>query len=298
VDEGIKQLRLQLEDKEIPYYAYVVDGKNRLKGVLSMRDLLLARKGTILGDMVKNRQVVAITFDKDRSEVGHMFTDYNFMALPVVDREGRLLGVITHDDVIDMLHDLASEDMLGMVGAGQDESVHTSWLNSVKMRLPWLVVNMLNSSISALVVYLFEGSIAALPILAVLMPRVANQAGNTGQQALAVIIRQLAVEKLDRKNAVQAVRREIKISMVNGIILASIVWAVVFFLTGNKILSSLMVSALILDMLLGALAGASIPLVLKSLGRDPAQASSIFLTAITDSAGFFIFLGIATLFLL
>ena len=298
VDSAIRQLRSDIEDKEVPYYAYVVDTADHLKGVISLRNLLLARKGTQLSELIKGKNVISVTFDQDRNEVAHLIGDYNFMALPVVDYEGRLLGVITHDDVIDMLNDLASEDMLGMVGAGQDESVDTPWRESVKMRLPWLVVNMLNSSLSAFVVYLFEGSIATLPILAVFMPMVANQAGNTGQQALAVVIRQLALEKLDRKRAIEAVRREAKVSLVNGTLLAALVFTVVFLLTGNTMLSTVMVTALVMDMFLGAVAGASIPLVLKRLGRDPAQASSIFLTAITDSAGFFIFLGLATMFLL
>lgn len=297
VDSAIRQLRSEIEDKEVPYYAYVVDSNDRLKGVISLRNLLLARPGTQLSELIKGN-VISVTFDKDRSEVVQLIGDYNFMALPVVDYEGRMMGVITHDDVIDMLNDLASEDMLGMVGAGQDESVDTPWRESVKMRLPWLVVNMLNSSMSAFVVYLFEGSIATLPILAVFMPMVANQAGNTGQQALAVVIRQLALEKMDRKRGLEAVKREARVSLVNGTLLAGLVFLVVYLLTGNTMLSTVMVVALAMDMFLGAVAGASIPLILKRLGRDPAQASSIFLTAITDSAGFFIFLGLATMFLL
>lgn len=297
VDSAIRQLRNEIEDKEVPYYAYVVDKDDCLRGVISLRNLLLARPGTQLSELIKGN-VISVTFDKDRNEVVQLIGDYNFMALPVVDYEGRLMGVITHDDVIDMLNDMASEDMLGMVGAGQDESVDTPWFDSVKMRLPWLVVNMVNSSLSAFVVYLFEGSIAALPLLAVFMPMVANQAGNTGQQALAVIIRQLALEKLDKKRALAAVRREAKVSLLNGSLLAMLVFIVVFLLTGNMMLTGVMVAALVMDMFLGAVAGASIPLVLKRLGRDPAQASSIFLTAITDSAGFLIFLGLATMFLL
>jgi magnesium transporter len=127
---------------------------------------------------------------------------------------------------------------------------------------------------------------------------VANQAGNTGQQALAVIIRQLALEKLDKTRALMAIRREVRISLCNGFLLAMLVWLGVYLITRNTLLSTLMVLALVMDMFLGALAGASIPLLLKKFGRDPAQASSIFLTAITDGAGFFIFLGLATLFLI
>jgi magnesium transporter len=297
VDEAIKVVRQDIEDKEIPYYAYLVDSGDHLTGVLSLRDLLTLPRGTVLKEASRGN-IIFVTFDQERNEVARMFSDYNFMALPVVDHEGRILGIITHDDVIDLINELATEDMLGMVGAGQDESVDTLTMDSVKMRLPWLLVNMCNSALAALMVYMFEASIAAMPILAVFMPMVANQAGNTGQQALAVIIRQLALEKLDKKRSFMAIRREVRISLCNGFLLAILVWLGVYFVTGIPLLSTLMVMALVMDMFLGALAGASIPLLLKKLGRDPAQASSIFLTAITDGAGFFIFLGLVTLFLL
>ncbi|MDR1242525.1 MAG: magnesium transporter [Deltaproteobacteria bacterium] len=297
VDEAIKVVRQDIEDKELPYYAYIVSDNDHLTGVLSLRDLLILPKGTILKDASRSN-IISVTFDQKRNEVARMFSDYNFMALPVVDHAGRILGIITHDDVIDLINELASEDMLGMVGAGQDESVDTPAADSVKMRLPWLLVNMINSAISASMVYLFEGSIAAMPILAVFMPMVANQAGNTGQQALAVIIRQLALEKPDNERAFMAIRRELRISLCNGLLVAILVWCGVYFVTRIPLLCTLMVLALVMDMVLGALAGASIPLILKKFGRDPAQASSIFLTAITDGAGFFIFLGLVTLFLL
>lgn len=297
-DQAIKQIRTELEDKEIPYYAYIVDANDVLVGVLSLRDLLMCPPGMALRDAIGDQTLISVTYDVGREEVAQSMSRYNFLALPVVDYEGRLLGVISHDDVIDILQDLASEDMLGMVGAGQDESTDTPWFDSVKMRLPWLLVNMVNSALSAAVVYLFDGSIAQMAILAVFMPMVANQAGNTGQQALAVMIRQLAMEKFSRRKAWMAVLREGKIGMANGCILGIIVWGAVYLFTGKMGLSSVMVSALMLDMVLGAFAGASIPLVFKEIGRDPAQASSIFLTAITDGAGFFLFLGLATVFLL
>ena len=297
-DQAIRQIRVELEDKEIPYYAYIVDPRDILVGVLSLRDLLRCPPGMLLKEAIGDQTLITVTYDTGREEVARTIGHYNFMALPVVDYEGRLLGVISHDDIIDIMQELASEDMLGMVGAGQDESTDTPWKDSVKMRLPWLLVNMFNSALSAAVVYLFDGSIAQMAILAVFMPMVANQAGNTGQQALAVMIRQLATEKFSRRKAWMAVLREGKIGIANGLILGVLVWGGVFLFTGQSALSSVMVSALILDMILGAFAGASIPLVLKELGRDPAQASSIFLTAITDGAGFFLFLGLATIFLL
>ena len=297
-DQAISQLRREIEDKEIPYYAYIVDPHDMLMGVLSLRDLLLLPPGATLIHAVGDQELITVKYNQGREEVARLIAHYNFMALPVVDMEGRLLGVISHDDVIDIINDLASEDMLGMVGAGQDESTDTPWHESVRMRLPWLLVNMFNSALAAGVVYMFDGSITQMAILAVLMPMVANQAGNTGQQALAVVIRQMATERFERRRAWAAVLREGKIGLCNGLLVGVLAWIGVYLLTGHIGLSSVMVGALILDMFLGALAGASIPLLLKKLGRDPAQASSIFLTALTDGAGFFLFLGLATLFLL
>ena len=297
-DQAIHLIRSEIEDKEFPYYAYIVNPEDILVGVLSLRDLLVSPPGTTLKEELVDQDLITVTYDSDREEVARVIGHYNLMALPVVDYEGRLLGVISHDDVIDIMQELASEDMLGMVGAGQDENTDTPWTESVKMRLPWLLVNMFNSALSAGVVYLFDGTIAQMAILAVFMPMVANQAGNTGQQALAVMIRQLATEKFSRRKAWWAVLREGKIGFANGIILGVLVWLAVYFFTDRVDLTSVMVAALMLDMILGAFAGASIPLILREMGRDPAQASSIFLTAVTDGAGFFLFLGLATLFLI
>ena len=298
VDDAILQIRSELEDKEMPYYVYVVDSMDKLVGVLSLRDLMLSKPGTQVRDAVGKQDLITVSFDADKSEVARILGHYNFLCLPVVDREGHLMGVVTHDDVIDILQDEASADMLGMVSAGQTEDVDTPWLTSVRMRLPWLVINMLNSAMSAFIVYMFEGNIAQMALLAVLMPMVANQAGNTGQQALAVMIRQLATEKFDKRKAWFAVLREAKIGILTGMIMGMLACFSIMLLTDNLLLGAVMGSALLLDMILGAVAGGSIPLILRALGRDPAQASSIFLTALTDGAGFFIFLSLAGLFLL
>ncbi|GAB7022864.1 magnesium transporter [Salidesulfovibrio brasiliensis] len=297
-DEAIGKLREEVEDKEIPYYAYLVDDRERLTGVVSLRDLLLARRGRQLKELVKTQNLISVGYNIDKEEVARLITHYNFLALPVVDFGNRLLGVVTVDDVIDIIHDEASEDMQTMVGAGADETTDSPVFFSVKKRLPWLIVNMLFSGVSAWVVHLFEGNIAEMAVLAVLMPMVANQAGNTGQQALAVMIRQLALEKFDRKRSWVAVFREIKIGMLNSLIVTTFVLLAVFGLTGNGTLAGVMGVSLAFDMLIGALAGASIPLLLKELGRDPAQASSIFLTTITDSMGFLFLLGLGGIMLI
>jgi len=296
-DEAISQVRQNMEDTEIPYYVYVVDEDEKLMGVLSLRDLMLSRPRTTLRDAIGDQDVIAVRYDEDCEEVARRLSHYNFPAMPVVDYEGRLLGVATYDDIMDVIQDAASEDLLGMVGAGLDETVDTPWKESVGMRLPWLAVNLLTSAMSAFVVYLFEGSIATMAILAVLMPMVANQAGNTGQQALAVMIRQLATESFDHKRAWAAVLREGKIGIATGVVMGLAAAVCVWLLTDDSVLSLVMGGALLCDMCIGALAGGSIPLLFRAIGRDPAQASSIFLTALTDSAGFFIFLGLATIFL-
>jgi magnesium transporter len=298
VDQAIAMIREEVEDKEIPYYAYLTDKKDRLVGVLSLRDLLLAKRGSVLRDMVKTQNLITVGYNIDKEEVAHLIARYNLLALPVVDFGNRLLGVVTVDDVIDIIHEEASEDMQAMVGAGADETTDSPWLYSVRMRLPWLIINVLFSAISAWVVHLFEGNITEMAVLAVLMPIVANQAGNTGQQALAVMIRQLAMERFDRKRAWMAVLRELRIGLLNGVIISSLVFGVALFFTDKLALAMVMGLALGVDMVLGALAGASIPLLLKEMGRDPAQASSIFLTTITDSMGFFFLLGLAGLVLL
>jgi magnesium transporter len=297
-DEAIAHIRSEMADKESPYYAYVVDEQQVLVGVLSLRDLMLARPGTLVGEAVAGQSVVSVTYDTDEREVASLLSHYNYLAMPVVDNEGHILGVVTYDDIMDIMHEEASADMLGMVGADPEESVDTPWLESVRKRLPWLFVNMINSALSASVVYMFEGSIAQMAVLAVLMPMVANQAGNTGQQALAVMIRQLATDRFDQKKAWMAVVREGKIGIVTGFAMAVVAFFAAWWFTGMAMVGGVMGGALMCDMLLGAVAGGSIPLIFRALGRDPAQASSIFLTTITDGAGFFIFLGLASLFIL
>lgn len=295
--QAINLIRDRVEESEVPYYVYIVDEFRHLKGVISLRDLLLSPGRTLLKDLLHEQNLIYVSFDVDKEEVARLISRYNFLALPVVDHEQRLLGLVTVDDVIDIIQEEASEDMQSMVGAGGDETVDSPWTYSLQKRLPWLVLNVLNSAISAYVVHLFEGTITQMAILAALMPIVANQAGNTGQQSLAVMIRQLAMERFNRKKSWVAVLREAKIGAVNGVIIGALVFICLRLWTHNSGLALVMALALGLDMLIGAVAGASIPLVLKEIGRDPAQASSIFLTTLTDSIGFFTFLGLAALFL-
>jgi magnesium transporter len=297
-DEAISRIRHAAEDAEIPYYGYITEADDTLIGVISLRDLMLARPGTKVRELIKNQTLISAVFDVDQEEVAHQLRHYSFLALPIVDYDNKLLGVVTHDDVIDILHEEAGEDMLGMMGAGQDESIDTPWLRSVGMRIPWLMVNIANSALAAWVVHKYEGTIAQMAVLAAIMPLVANLAGNTGHQSLAVMIRQMGFENLDRAKAWTALYREFKIGALNGLIVSIVALIGIYLFTWNPELSAVAAIALGLDMTIGNVAGAAVPLILRSLGRDPAQASSIFVTFITDIMGFFIFLSLATMFLL
>ena len=295
VDEAIMLIRSELEEKEMPYYVYVVDSQETLEGVISLRDLMLARPGTLLTNMVNKQDVISVQYDTDKAEVARLLGHYNFLCLPVVDREEHLMGVVTHDDVLDIIQDEASSDMLGMVGAGQDENVDTPWTRSVRIRLPWLVINMCTSSLSAFIVSLFEGSIAQMALLAVLMPMVANQAGNTGQQALAVMIRQLATESFDARRSWGAVFRESKIGLGTGIFMALLAYVGVMFLNALSQSWALRFCSTCCSEPLRAAPFRSFCAPSAAIRRRRPAFSS---PPLPTSGGFFIFLGLATTFLL
>lgn len=297
--EAIQHIHIAMqEEKEIPYYAYIVDHKGILCGVLSLRDVLLMKAHALLSTKLSDKPLITLYSDTLDRDVVKLMNHYNFKALPVIDDEGKILGVVTLEDIEHLTQDEGHEMMLGMVGVSTDETVDTPWLISTKARLPWLFVNMFTSSCAAYIVSFFESDIAQLAILAVLMPIVANQSGNTGQQSLAVILRQIANENFNLQRSLTSIYRECRIGLLAGCVIALFTSLCTFLITKNQNLSLVFGASLILDMCIGALVGASIPLILRQLGRDPAHASSIFLTTATDSAGFFIFLGLASVFLL
>jgi len=278
------------------YYLYVTGRDGKLAGVLNMRELLLAGPRDRIEDLV-HRDVAAVGAAADREEVAALMRERGFIALPVVDAEGRLLGVVKHDDVLEAVEQAAFEDVQKMVGAGADERALSPVSTVVRMRLPWLCVNLATAFAAAAVVGLFEGTIGRVTALAVLMPIVAGQGGNTGAQALAVMIRGLALRELVQGSARRVVAKELAAGLLNGLAVAAITGAAVWLWDGRAILALVIGLAMVVNMAAAGFCGAAIPLVLAALGRDPAQASSIFLTTVTDCVGFAAFLGFASLFL-
>lgn len=241
------------------------------------------------------RDVKFVRADADQEELARQFEHYHYLGLPVLDAEGRLVGVVKASDALDVASKEATEDMQLMVGLSGEERALTPWSQSIRWRLPWLYINLATAFLAASVVGLFEGTIAKWTALAVFMPIVAGQGGNAGMQTLTVIIRDLALGEITLRDGRRALVKEIILGLLNGLAIGSVVGLVGWWWKGSILLGLVAGTAMLLNQLAAAVAGVVIPLGLKFLRLDPAQASSIFLTTVTDVAGFFFFLGLATL---
>ncbi|MEY3441818.1 MAG: magnesium transporter, partial [Bacteroidota bacterium] len=222
---------------------------------------------------------------------------YNLAAIPVVDNNGRLLGRITFDDVMDVLEEESTEDILRIAGVSEDEELRGSWRNAVRSRLPWLLVNLLTAFVAGLVISSFSDTIDKIVIIASFMPIVAGVAGNSATQALAVTIRRISTDRINAKQNFRVVLKELIVGLVNGLLLGAITGTAAFFLGGNPMLGLVVFLAMVGNLLIGAFAGSAIPLFLNRMKIDPAVASSILMTALTDILGFTLLLGLATLIL-
>ena len=282
-------------DVEMVFYLYVVDERRHLVGVVSLRRLLLVPPDTPL-KRIMTTEVYSARVDTDQEEVARQVASYNLLAIPVVDAENKLAGVITVDDVIDVIKDEATEDVFRLAGVSVDDGVQTPPQVSLRRRLPWLGINLGTAFLAAAVVSRFEGTIRLVPVLAVLMPIVAGMGGNAGTQTLAVIVRGLALGELTWSNARQALFKEGAVGLGNGLVLGLLATLVSWLWMQNAILGAVLGMAMIINMFIAAIAGTLIPLGLRALRVDPALASSVFITTLTDVFGFLSFLGLATIF--
>ena len=283
-------------DVEMVFYLYVVDERRHLVGVVSLRRLLLVSPDTPL-KRIMTTDVYSARVDTDQEEVARQVASYNLLAIPVVDSENKLAGVITVDDVIDVIKDEATEDVLKLAGVSIDDGVQVAPQHSLRLRLPWLLINMGTAFLAAWVISRYEESLRALPKLAFFMPVVAGMGGNAAVQTLAVIVRGIALGELTWINARQALFKEGVVALGNGVATGALGALVVWAFTYDGALALILMAAMIVNMFVAAVAGTLIPLGLRALKVDPAIASSIFITAFTDIIGFFTFLGLATAFL-
>lgn len=275
---------------------FLVDDSQALTGKVSLQALALSAPSTTLGELEETLDIVLRPVDPIE-EVTRAFESNKALDVPIVNIDGVFLGAVTHDSMAATIHQESSLDMQAMVGASRDERALSSPFFTVKKRMPWLQINLLTAFLAAAVVGLFEATIAQVTALAVLLPVVAGQSGNAGAQALAVTMRGLALREISVRQWLRVMRKEVIAGLMNGIGIAITCGIGVFVWSGSLPLVAVIASSMVLAMIAAGFAGAIIPIMLTKLGQDPATSSSILLTTVTDVAGFFSFLGIATMFM-
>jgi len=295
--ETIEFLRQISPDEETPYYLYIVDQSGRLAGIVGMRDLIIARPEAPI-DSFMDPDVISVTTSTDQEDAARLMSHYDLAAMPVIDDVGILQGVITHDDLVEVLEDEATEDIYRLANVpdpdlGIDSPVGTS----VRRRLPWLFLNTLTALFAAWVISNFEGLFQQVAVLAVFQSVVAGMGGNAATQSLAMFVRAIALGEVSTQLAWRSLLRQVASGIIQGIAVGAVVGLGVYAWKGNAFLGLIMALALLGNIVVAAIVGTLIPLGLNALKLDPALASSVLVTAVTDSIGFALFLGLATIFL-
>ena len=276
---------------------FVVDDNDILQGVLPIRKLLVSDPEELVENIMA-KDVVKFRPEDDVEEAAAAFERYDLVTAPVVDENKKLIARLTVDEMVDVIREESEADMLSMAGLDEDEDLFAPVWDSVKNRWVWLAVNLVTAFISSRVIGVFEGSIAQIVALATLMPIVAGIGGNSGNQTITMIVRSLANSQISNAQAMRLLKKELGVGLVNGLIWGSVMGLVSFILYHNVGIGLVMVAAMTLNLLLAAFLGVMIPVCLEKWGKDPARGSSVLITAFTDSGGFLIFLGLATMFLL
>ena len=276
---------------------FVVDDNDILQGVLPIRKLLVSDPEELVENIMA-KDVVKFRPEDDVEEAAAAFERYDLVTAPVVDENKKLIARLTVDEMVDVIREESEADMLNMAGLDEDEDLFAPVWDSVKNRWVWLAVNLVTAFISSRVIGVFEGSIAQIVALATLMPIVAGIGGNSGNQTITMIVRSLANSQISNAQAMRLLKKELGVGLVNGLIWGSVMGLVSFILYHNVGIGLVMVAAMTLNLLLAAFLGVMIPVCLEKWGKDPARGSSVLITAFTDSGGFLIFLGLATMFLL
>ncbi len=295
--DALEEIIRQSEEMEDFYTIYVVDNDNVLQGIISIKTLIKARADAHVRDLV-NSDFVYVKADLDQEDVAGLISQYNLTTIPVVDDDMKLLGRITVDDIMDVMEQESTEDILKISGVSEDEELSGNWKDAVKSRLPWLIINLGTAYLAASIIRQFDATVAQLPVLAAYMTIIAGMGGNAATQALAVTVRRISLSDLTDKQAYNTVIKEFLVGMLDGAANGLIVFFIAWFYDSNPLLGLVLFLAMTGNLIVAGLTGASIPLVLKRVGIDPAVASSIIITTFTDCAGFLLPLWFATKLLL
>jgi len=295
VEQTIDFMRLADDLPDRFYEIFVVDPAYHLLGSVALNRLRRSKRSVTI-EAITDRDIHPIAVEADQEAVAREFERYNLTSAPVIDGGGRLVGVITADDVVEVVQEEASEDILRMGGVA-GESVSDSVWQTTRLRFTWLLANLVTAILASFVISLFEATIEQMVALAVLMPIVASMGGNAGTQTMTVAVRALATQDLGPVNAFRVILRESAVGLLNGVLFAVIMAAIAYFWFGSDQLGLVIGVAMIVNLVAAALAGILIPLGFNQLGLDPAIASGVFVTTVTDVVGFFAFLGLAALWL-
>jgi magnesium transporter len=297
IETAMRYLRRLGELPDHTDQLFVVDHDDHLLGGLPLNRMLVLDPETNVGDIME-KEITSFKPNDDAADAASAFERYDFISAPVVDSSNRLVGRLTVDSMVDVIREESDSQMLGLAGLREEEDLFSSVWKSAQNRWLWLAINLVTALIASRVIGLFEGSIEKLAALAALMPIVAGIGGNSGNQTTTLIVRGLALGSINLANAKKLLVKELAVSLLNGLFWGSILGVIAYLLYHSVALGIVMTSAMTLNLLVAALMGTLLPLTMHRMGRDPAVGSSVLITAITDSMGFFIFLGLATLFLL
>jgi magnesium transporter len=295
--DAIDEIIRQSEEIEEFYTVFVVDDENTFKGIVSLKDIIKAKGNAKITEMVKS-DVVYVRPETDQEEVAKLISQYNLTSIPVIDADMKLLGRVTFDDVIDVLEDENTEDILKISGVSEDEELSGNWIEAVKSRLPWLIINLGTAFLASAVVRHYESTLAHLAVLSAYMTIIAGMGGNAATQALAVTVRRISLYDLTDNQAYRTVLKEFTVGLINGAVTGLIVFAFAYFFDSNPMLGLVIFMAMTGNLVIAGFTGAGIPLILKRVGIDPAIASSIIITTFTDVFGFLLLLGLASKLLL
>jgi magnesium transporter len=295
--EALDEVIRQSEEMEEFYTINVIDDDNVLLGIVSLKDIIKSKNSIKIAELIQV-DFVYVLADTDQEEVAKLISQYNLTSIPVVDEEMHLLGRITFDDVIDVLEEENTEDILKISGVSEDEELAGNWREAVKSRLPWLVLNLGTAFLAASVIRYFHGTIAQLGIIAGYMTMIAGMGGNAATQALAVTVRRISLNDLTDNQAYRTVLKEFTVGLINGAVIGAIVFVFAYFYDLNPLLGLVVFLAMTGNLIIAGVAGSAIPLVLKRVGIDPAVASSIIITTFTDVFGFLLLLGMASRFII
>lgn len=289
-------LRNEAPNAETIYYLFVVNEDHRLTGVISLRDLIIANEDTLIKDIM-NERVVSVLVSEDQEEVARTIKDYNFLAVPVVDFEQHLLGIVTVDDIIDVLDEEASDDYSKLAAVSDMDTFDKSPFQAARKRLPWLIILLFLGMMTANLMSIFEQTLDKVALLAVFIPLIAGMAGNSGTQALAVAVRGIATGDIEEQSKIKLLFREAGTGLITGLICGILVIGVVFFWKHDLLIGILVGSAIFGSIFIATLGGSFIPLLIHRMKIDPAVASGPFITTINDVISILIYLGLATLFI-